>query len=206
MSKNYLINEGETPKEFAERLQKLLDNYKEKVSTLKSAEDLENEEKACIADLDKYEDYIKNTTYKLPEEVTYDGTHYTKKEITNNIVYFLNKMEVKWDFTLGLYELSKLWRNSVEEINFHQMDSTLRTLDQVQFKGFKEWKDILAINEYFKANNDQFSVDTAGFIYLHQRHNAVLEQQDLIKPVGEVTEPVEENPAESKTKEKAKRK
>jgi hypothetical protein len=102
-------------------------------------------------------------------------------------------MEVKWDFTLGMYELSKMWRNDVTQLNFHEMDSTLRTLDQVQFKGWKEWKDILAINEYFKANNDQFSVDTAGFIFLHQKHNAVLEQMELIKTVGDTHKEVEDD-------------
>lgn len=183
MSKNYLINDGETSKDFAERLQKILDEYKETVSKIKSKEELEKEEKKCIDELEKYDDYIKKTSYKLQDDVTFDGTHYTKKDIATSIMYFLNKMEVKWDFTLGLYELSKLWRNNVEELNFNQLDSTLRTLDQVQFRGFKEWKDILAINEYFKANNEQFSIDTAGLIYLHQLHNAVLEQQDLIKTV-----------------------
>lgn len=189
MSKNYLINDGETSKDFAERLQKILDEYKETVSKIKSKEELETEEKKCIDELEKYDDYIKKTSYKLQDDVTFDGTHYTKKDIATSIMYFLNKMEVKWDFTLGLYELSKLWRNNVEELNFNQLDSTLRTLDQVQFRGFKEWKDILAINEYFKANNEQFSIDTAGLIYLHQLHNAVLEQQDLIKTVVTQKEP-----------------
>lgn len=183
MSKNYLWNEGETPQQFAERLQKQLDEYKSQVANIKTKEGLDDEEKLCNDELDKYEAYLKETAYVLAESVDYDGTHFTKRDITTAILYFLNKVEVKWDYTLGLYELSKLWRNNIEQITFHQMDSTLRTLDQVQFKGFKEWKDILAINEYFKHNNDEFSIDTAALIYLHQRHNAVLEQMELIKTI-----------------------
>lgn len=183
MSKNYLWNEGETPQQFAERLQKQLDEYKSQVANIKTKEGLDDEEKLCNDELDKYEAYLKETAYVLAESVDYDGTHFTKRDITTAILYFLNKVEVKWDYTLGLYELSKLWRNNIEQITFHQMDSTLRTLDQVQFKGYKEWKDILAINEFFKNNNDEFSIDTAGLIYLHQRHNAVMDQQELIKTI-----------------------
>lgn len=200
MSKNYLWNEGETPQQFAERLQKQLDEYKEKVIGIKTKEGLDDEEKLCNDDLDKYEAYLKETEYSLADGVDYDGTHFTKRDITTAILYFLNKVEVKWDFTLGLYELSKLWRNNIEQITFHQMDSTLRTLDQVQFKGFKEWKDILAINEYFKHNNDEFSIDTAALIYLHQRHNAVLEQMELIKTIdSHNAEVAEKKPAAKKT-------
>ncbi len=183
MSKNYLWNEGETPQQFAERLQKQLDEYKSQVANIKTKEGLDDEEKLCNDELDKYEAYLKETAYVLAESVDYDGTHFTKRDITTAILYFLNKVEVKWDYTLGLYELSKLWRKNIEQITFHQMDSTLRTLDQVQFKGYKEWKDILAINEFFKNNNDEFSIDTAGLIYLHQRHNAVMDQQELIKTI-----------------------
>lgn len=182
-TKNYLWNEGETPQQFAERLQKQLDEYKTKILDLKTKEELDEEEKIRQAELEKYEKYLKETVYELSDGVEFDGTKYSKKEIESSILYFLNKLEVKWDFTLGLYELSKLWCNNVEQITYGQLDSTLRTLDQVQFKGRKEWKDILAINEYFKYNNEQFSVDTAGLIYLHQCHNAVMEQQDLVKTI-----------------------
>lgn len=201
--KNYLHNEGESAKDFAVRLQKQVDDYKSEVHKLKTKEELDAEEKKCIDEIDKYDEYLKNTEYDLLKEVTYDGTTYSRKDIAIAIVYFLNKTEVKWDFTLGLYELSKLWRNDVEKLSFHEMDSTLRCLDQCTFKGYKEWKDILAINEFFKANHEQFTIDTAGTIYLAQRHNTVLEQLELIKTIdthnanvkekeSETTEPVAE--------------
>ncbi len=197
--KNYLWNEGETAKEFATRLQSQLDEYKKKILDLKTVEEVEAEEKVCIEEAEKYEKYIDQTSYKLAKEVTYDGTHYSMKDIATMIMYFIGKQEVKWDFTLGLYELYKLWKNGIEELNFRQLDSTLRVLDQCQFKGFKEWKDILAINEYFKTNHEQFSIDTAGTIYLAQRHNAVMEHMELVKTVNtsgkkedKPEEPVEE--------------
>lgn len=183
MTKNFLWNEGETPKEFAERLQKQLDEYKLKVAEIKTKDELDAEEKVRMDEISKYENYLKETVYTLADSVEFDGSKYSKKEIASTILYFLNKIEVKWDFTLGLYELSKLWANNVEQITYGQMDSTLRTLDQVQFKGRKEWKDILAVNEYFKHNNEEFSIDTAGLIYMHQCHNAVMDQQELIKTI-----------------------
>lgn len=184
MATNYLHQEGETAKDFATRLQGELDAYKKQILDLKTVKELEEEEKKCIADLEKYDQYINETVYDLANDVIYDGTRYTKKEIATSIMYFIGKQDVKWDFTLGLYELYKLWKNEVQQLSFRQLDSTLRVLDQGSFKGFKEWKDILAINEYFKHNHEQFSIDTAGTIYLAQRHNAVMEQMELVKTVN----------------------
>lgn len=200
MSKNYLWNEGESAKDFATRLQSELDEYKKKVLDMKTSEELEEEEKKCIEDINKYEEYINTTVYELPSNVIYDGTTYSKKDIATSIMYFLNKQDIKWDFTLGLYELYKLWRNDIQQLNFRELDSTLRVLDQCSFKGFKEWKDILAINEYFKANHEQFSIDTAGTIYYAQRHNAVMEQMELIKTVSS-----NQTAEEEKTKKKSKK-
>lgn len=184
MAKNYLWKEGESAKDFATRLQSELDNYKKKeVLNLKTAEECDAEEKKCIEEIEKYEKYISESVYELAPDVMYDGAHYSKKEIATLIMYFIGKQDVKWDFTLGLYELYKLWKNDVQQLTFRELDSTLRVLDQGTFKGFKEWKDILAINEYFKANHEQFSIDTAGTIYLAQRHNAVMEQKELVKTI-----------------------
>jgi hypothetical protein len=204
--KNYLWKEGESAKDFATRLQSELDEYKKKVLDLKTIEDAELEEKACIEDAEKYEKYIAQTAYELKNDVTYDGSHYTKREIATMIMYFIGKQEVKWDFTLGLYELYKLWKNDVNVLTFRQLDSTLRVLDQCQFKGFKEWKDILAINEYFKSNHEQFSIDTAGTIYLAQRHNAVMDQMELLKTINGSNSVKEKEPVEPVAKVEKKKK
>lgn len=177
---NYLLKENETSLEFAQRLQNDLDEYKKHVSEIKDIEELNKLESECQKALEEYNEYIKAVTYKLPSSVVFDGKKYKKSEIAKAIVYFVSKIEVKWDYTLGLYELTKLWKNGdPETLTFGEMDSTLRCLDQVMFRGFNEWTDILAINEYFKANHEEFSIDTATHIYLSQRHNAVLERIDL---------------------------
>lgn len=177
---NYLLKENETSLEFAQRLQNELDEYKKQVSEIKDIEELNRLESECQEALKEYDDYIKTVTYTLPANVVFDGKKYKKSEIAKAIVYFINKIEVKWDYTLGLYELTKLWKTGdPESLTFGQMDSTLRCLDQVMFRGSNEWADILAINEYFKANHEEFSIDTATHIYLAQRHNAVLERIDL---------------------------
>lgn len=177
---NYLLKENETSLEFAQRLQNELDEYKKQVSEIKDIEELNRLESECQEALKEYDEYIKTVTYTLPANVVFDGKKYKKSEIAKAIVYFINKIEVKWDYTLGLYELTKLWKTGdPETLTFGQMDSTLRCLDQVMFRGINEWTDILAINEYFKANHEEFSIDTATHIYLAQRHNAVLERIDL---------------------------
>lgn len=186
---NYLLKENETAIEFATRLQAELDNFKVELNKIKDMDQLTQMETECQVRLEEYDNYIKEVIYKLPASVTFDGKKYMRSKVASMIVNFLNKVEVKWDYTLGLYELSKIWRNEeTKTLTFGQMDSTLRCLDQVMFKGFSEWSDILVINEYFKANHEEFSIDTATHIYLSQMHNAVLERIELVKAVNSTEE------------------
>jgi hypothetical protein len=46
-----------------------------------------------------------------------------------------------------------------------------------------EWRDILVVNEYMKALHEQYAKDTTHHIALAQRHNAIIQQRDLIAPI-----------------------
>ena len=116
----------------------------------------------------------------------YNGKRYTKKEIVAKIVYFLNKLEVKWEQTLGLYQLVTMWKSDdFNKIPYRVYDSTLRCLNQVTFKGLSEWTDILAANEYLSNCHNEYSLDTGMLIYLSECHNALMNKMKELEPQDE---------------------
>jgi hypothetical protein len=173
----------ETAQEMAERLQKEVDAYKEMVSTKETQEELDELEREIMKEMDEYDKYIKDVRYALPENTVFEGKTYTRSAVADKITYFISKIEQTWQYVLGLYELCKYWKSNETEIAFGPLDSTLRLLDQCKFQGMTEWRDILIVNEYMKALHEQYAKDTTQHIALAQRHNAIIQQRDLITPV-----------------------
>ena len=173
----------ETAQEMAERLQKEVDAYKEMVSTKETQEELDELEKEIMKEMDAYDEYIKGVHYNLPENTVFEGKTYTRSAVAEKIIYFISKIEQTWQYVLGLYELCKYWKSNAKEIAFGPLDSTLRLLDQCKFQGMTEWRDILIVNEYMKALHEQYAKDTTHHIALAQRHNAIIQQRDLIAPI-----------------------
>lgn len=173
----------ETAQEMAERLQKEVDAYKEMVSTKETQEELDELEREIMKEMDAYDEYIKGVRYTLPESTSFEGKMYTRSAVADKITYFISKIEQTWQYVLGLYELCKYWKSNATEIAFGPLDSTLRLLDQCKFQGMSEWRDILIVNEYMKALHEQYAKDTTQHIALAQRHNAIIQQRDLITPV-----------------------
>jgi hypothetical protein len=173
----------ETAQEMAERLQKEVDAYKEMVSTKETQEELDELEREIMKEMDVYDEYIKGIRYALPENTVFEGKTYTRSAVADKITYFISKIEQTWQYVLGLYELCKYWKSNETEIAFGPLDSTLRLLDQCKFQGMTEWRDILIVNEYMKALHEQYAKDTTRQIALAQRHNAIIQQRDLITPV-----------------------
>lgn len=178
------VENVETAQQMAERLQKEVDVFKEKVSEIKTQEELDELEKEILKELDEYDEYIKGVKYELPKDVLFEGTKYNKSQVAGLIVNFISRNEQTWQYVLGLYELCKLWKQSdLENISFGALDSTLRLLDQQKFKGIAEWRNILIINEYMKALHEQYAKDTTRHIAIGHRHSAIISQRDLITPV-----------------------
>lgn len=175
----------ETALEQAKRLEKEVEEYKSKIEQINDMEELKNEEKVIIAELDKFGEYIKTRVYPVPSEVIFEGKRYSRSDVSGKIIYFIGKNEVGWQYTHGLYQLCQFWKNTTEEnITYGQLDSTLRILEQQKFRGCEEWRDILMVNEYMKALHEDYTKDLALQIAGSQKHNAILERMDLI---GKVT-------------------
>ena len=80
-----------------------------------------------------------------------------------------------------------MWRSETfDAIPYHVYDSTLRCLNQVTFKGFSEWTDILAVNEYLSQCHNEYSLDTGMLVYLSECHNAVVTKMDELNRPAEI--------------------
>ena len=158
-----------------------LEEYQKLVNSTETVDELEEMEKEVMKEQDEVNAYLKTVQYQLPDSVVFDGEKYTRKEIAVKTVYFLNKKEVEWKYTLGLYQLVKFWKSeNPTTIDYGAYDSTLRLLNQVSFKGFSEWRDILACNEYFKVAHEAYSKDTSWLIFESEKHNRIMQRMQLL--------------------------
>lgn len=184
---------GKSYEEMAEAIQADLVVYADMVASIPTVEDCMNEEQGLMHAMDKIQEHLDTVTYTLPTQAEYDGKKYSKKDIATKIVYFLNKMEVKWEHTLGLYELVSMWRSEdFKEIPYGVYDSTLRGLNTVTFKGYQEWQDILAINAYLAQNHNEYSLDTGMLVYVSNMHNMLLNRIKELDPQANVPESMEQ--------------
>ena len=185
------INElkKKTYKEVAEELEKALEEFKVEVSNVMDVEVLNKMEEDLMTEQKAADEYIKSVKYSLPDAAEFDGEKHTKNDIAKLIVSFLNRSEVDWSYTLGLFQLVKIWKTKdLKDIDYGAYDSTLRLLNNLKFKGYSDWHDILAINEYMKGCHEPYSIDTSYLIFLNQKHQAIMDRTTLIskkEPVNE---------------------
>ena len=166
---------GKKYEEMAAALQADLVLYAEQVAEFKTIDECLAEEQVLMASLDEVQVRLDTVEYDLPKDVEYEGVKYTKKQVASKIIYFLNKLEVKWEQTLGLHQLVQLWKKEdFVKIPYRVYDSTLRCLNTVSFKGDSEWTDILATNEYLSICHNEYSLDTGMLVYFSEMHNLVL--------------------------------
>lgn len=171
-----------TYEEVSKDLEQRLEEFKESVSKIKDQETLNTLEKELLEDQKAFDEYIKTVKYTLPEAAEYDGERFTKNAIAKIVAEFLNRSEVEWSYTLGLFQLVKLWKTKdLVEIEYSAFDSTLRLLNNLKFKGYTDWRNILAVNEYMKGCHEPYSIDTSYMIYLSQKHQEILNRMTLVE-------------------------
>ena len=150
-----------------------LTNFKSSVEAMTIA-DAEEEEAKLIKVMEEYDKYLSETRYELPLEAEFDGMKFSRSKVGNMICYFIEKQEVEWSLTLGLYQMSKLWRTIGNDIGYREYDSTLRVLGSMKFRGSAEWKDILVVNEFLSNVHDIYTLDVSYTIYLSKMHNELI--------------------------------
>ena len=175
--------QGKEFSELNEILQQESVLFSDSLKAVESVEELMNMEIELLDEMKEYDGHLDSVEYELPEQIEMDGQTYSKNDIANQIIYFLNKSEVEFQYTLGMYQLVTLWKNkSMKTIKYKEYDSTLRCLNTVKFKGYNEWKDILAVNEYMTACHQGYSTDTAWMYFLSDKHNSIMNRIKELDP------------------------
>jgi hypothetical protein len=174
---------GKTYDEMLAAMQADLVTYSDTVAAFNTIDECDAEEQVLMGSMDEVQAKLDVVEYELPAGVTYDGKKYSKKEVSTKLTNLLNKLEVKWEQTLGLYQLVMMWKaDDFKKIPYRVYDSTLRCLNQVTFKGIHEWTDILIVNEYLAKCHNEYSLDTGILLYLSECHNIVMNRMKELNP------------------------
>lgn len=183
---------GLTHEELGQKLELDIQAYRAEVETIETEDEILAREQDLMKLQDEYQEYMSKVIYQMPDGCTYDGTAYTKSKVQEMIVDFINTQEVEWAYTLGLFELNKLWRTrDLVNVPYAAYDSTLRVLNQCKFKGYDAWRKILTVNEFMSASHLQYAADTSYTIYLGQLHSVLVDQLKTFHPeVEQVNEDV----------------
>ena len=170
----------ENLQEIAKELEADIALYTEELSGM-DREALKQAENDLMKVFDANDEYISGIEYELPDEIEYDGRKIKRAEITTKIVSFLNRIEVQFQATLGLYQCIRFWKTrGAGKVPYGAFDSTLRMLGTLKFKGEQDCFDILVTNNWFTAAHDQYSRDNIWTQYLHARHQAIMQTLEAL--------------------------
>ena len=167
--------------------QQELEQYKKDIDskTLKEALEIE---KDLIAEADEINKKIAEKTFVISDE--------NYSEVAGAIRHFLEKQEVQWQYTIGLITMYDFWDpdKKPEKVTYPMFDSTIRTLGEMKFKGYDEWKFVVLINDYFATVRDEYALLTEEIWDNASKHNIVIERINLL-------DPAKSNPASVKNPE-----
>ena len=179
---------GKTNDEIGQMLENDIQEYTAHTLTIETKDVALEEEKTIIDAINSFEATLREVFYDLPDSCTYDNQSFNRKTMNSYVVDCLNLAEVEFSYTLGIYELVKLWETKdLEKVQYHAYDSTLRVLQQCKFRGKDQCRKILTVNTYLANCHKDYVVDTTYMIYLSSLHNALVDQ------INSFDKPVEEN-------------
>lgn len=150
-----------------------LDEFKKSLEG-KTLEELAKIEQEVIAECEAVDKKVSETKFELPQE--------GYASVAEKIKYFLNKQTVQWQYTLTMATMYDFWNTPQTEIPYAQLDSTLRTIGEMQFTGYDDWTAIIEINKYFEGIKDKFTAITQEIYDAAGKHNVVMQQMELNTP------------------------
>ena len=155
--------------------QQELVEYKKLIES-KNLEEVLEIEKELVKEADEINEKIKTYEFKLQKK--------GYAEAARGIRYFLDKKSVTWQFTVGMITMYDFWNPEkfTPKILYPMFDGTLRTIGEMQFTGYKEWKYVVAINDYFKDIRDEYSEVTEQIWDNASKHNIICDRIQVLDP------------------------
>ena len=174
---------GKTQQEIQSILEADMQKFSVEVSELADEEATIAKEEEIMVLMNENDEFMKAIEYDVADSCEFDGQHFNKETVGRMIADFISSQEVEWSYTLGLYELAKLWKNKdLEKIQYHAYDSTLRILGGIKYKGVESWKKILTINAFLGSCHEAYVRDTTYMVYLSNLHNIVIDALKKFNP------------------------
>lgn len=144
----------------------------------KTVEELKKIEQEVIAECEKIDNEVAQTEFDMPVE--------NYAEVAEAIKYFLNEQTVQWQYTLGMIAMYDFWTEDCPKtIPYAQLDSVLRTIGSLQFKGYENWCRVVVINKYFEPLREKYVEITQQVYDAASKHQAVMEALGLCTPLQE---------------------
>lgn len=173
---------GKSQQEIEKMLESDIQAFQVEVTELADEAATIDKEQELMSLMNENEEHLKSVQYSVAENAEYDGTTYNKKTVCGMIADFIASQEVEWSYTLGLFELCKIWKSCPETIQYHAYDSTLRILGGLKYKGIESWRKILTVNAFLGSCHAEYVRDTAYMIYLSNLHNVVIDALKKFNP------------------------
>lgn len=171
---------NKTPEEIQKYLESDLVQFSEEISNL-TIDELKALEEKLMEIFKLNDEYLSKVSYNLQTSVEYDGETYMKSYIIDAIISFINRIEVDFRATLGIYQAIKFWKTKVNEsIPYGVFDSTLRMLGTLKFKGERDCRDILIVNNWFAGAHKQYLRDNVYTNYLASKHQALMDRMNKL--------------------------
>lgn len=183
---------GKNQQEIQLILESEIQKFVVEVGELNDEAEVIAKEEELMAAMNANDEHLKSVVYKVAEKCEFDGSIYNADTVCKQIAEMIENNEVEWSYTLGLYDLSKLWRAAPEVIQYHAYDSTLRILGSMKYKGRDQWRKILTINNFLGSCHEEYMKDTAYMLYLSNLHNVVIDALKKFNP--DVTDEEAPNP------------
>lgn len=157
--------------------QKELEEFKKKCQEMDRAE-LEALEQEYIKKADDIDKETASTMFELPTE--------NYKAVAEGIRMFLNRQTIQWQYTLGMKVLYEFWNPEVQpkEINYPTLDSTLRTIGELQFTGYDEWCAVVNINAFMEPLREKYVEVTEKVYDVAAHHNIIMDELKLANPMA----------------------
>ena len=177
---------GMTMEEMQKAMMADVVTFTEYVDSKKDVQELKELEEKLMDVFKENDEYLSKISYTLPDETEYDEIKVSRTDLDRKIVYLLNKLEVEFRATLGVYQAIKFWKSSVKEIPYNVFDSTLRLLGTLKFKGENECFDVIVINNWFTNAHEQYLRDNAYTQYLAAYHQAIMTAMEKLNEDGKI--------------------
>lgn len=155
--------------------QKELELYKKEMAD-KSLEEILEIEKQVIKEADELNEKISKYEFHLPTK--------GYKEAADAICYFLNTQTVTWQYTVGMITMYEFWNptKNPKTVGYPMFDGTLRTLGELKFTGYNEWKKVIQINDYFKDLRDEYQELTQEIWDNASKHSILCDRIQILDP------------------------